>query len=161
MQSPNVWCATQRISDIPAGEVPYISREDLVVIKIDLCQRTARNHKAQLDALDAQNVLSAIDRPLCLTEERQKAVRQAIKYCTGELPDMELSWWAHQLGMPDLGNEEQPRAEGDGEALRGSEDAAGHSGAGHAREYGYRQFLIFGVVVFEIREGGRAEAGTP
>jgi len=88
----------QRLSQIPAGTVPYISQTDLVVFKINSCGLRAQGSKKRTDAADAVALLQNMPSPLRLTAEQQAIVEPSIRDVVTHGTKTE-DWWRHCLGL--------------------------------------------------------------
>ncbi|KAK4234268.1 hypothetical protein C8A03DRAFT_37958, partial [Achaetomium macrosporum] len=109
--------AAQRIRDIPQGVIPYISRKDLVVFKIESCGVRKQTKQGLIDAIDAETLLSMVKTPLALTPQQQAIVEDRIEDVMSHCKHRPRWWWRKQLGLPeeDEEDEEKEGREGDNE----------------------------------------------
>jgi len=97
-QSPYMPSAAQRLSQIPAGTVPFISQTDLVVFKVNSCGLRAQGSKKRTDAADAVALLGNMPSPLRLTAEQQAIVEPCIRDVATHGTKTE-DWWRQRLGL--------------------------------------------------------------
>ncbi len=73
--------AAAKLSDLPAGAIPYISATDLVVFKMKSCGLRAQISKKRTDAADAQALLEGltVHASLNLTDAQRVIVEPCIK----------------------------------------------------------------------------------
>ncbi|KAK4240595.1 hypothetical protein C8A03DRAFT_31301 [Achaetomium macrosporum] len=83
---PYLPSAAQRVQDIAEGDIPYISRPDLIVFKIFSCGlRATTTRKGGIDAEDAEQAI---------VEDR---IDDVVSY----FEDRPRSWWRERLGLPE------------------------------------------------------------
>lgn len=88
----------QVLSQIPTGHVPYISKIDLLVFKINSCGLRAQIAKKRIDARDATALLSEMTTPIRLTAQQvaivEPCIRDVVAYGTKS-----EDWWKQCLGL--------------------------------------------------------------
>jgi hypothetical protein len=97
-QSPYMPTEAQRLSEIPAGSVPFISQVDLFIFKMNSCGLRAQEGKKRIDALDAMYLLEDMASPLRLTAEQQAIVEPCIADVVAHTETTE-DWWRQRLGL--------------------------------------------------------------
>jgi hypothetical protein len=100
--SPYLPGSAQLLGDIPAGAIPYISIEDLIVFKIDSCGHQTTEVKKERDALDAIALLELASTrgPLFLQDHQERLVEESMSDVILHTA-RDKSWWEGRLGLPE------------------------------------------------------------
>ena len=164
-QFPYFPSAAQRVKDIPAGAIPYIALEDLILFKIYSCHRRGQC-KALADARDAFSLLGIARQPLVLTEEQRVSIAAGASHALELIPEFQRALFRRRLGLDTTNIENGQDGSGDvGEANR--EDDVERADGGKAKNnllysssFLYLGLLLLGYVLLFVAIGWVWITGT-
>ncbi len=178
-QCPCFPSAAQRVKDIPAGAIPYLSLEDIIVFKVWLCHHLGTESEAR-DAADAAfKMLGTVPQPLALTQEQQDVVAGGISRAINFAPRHRRDWFRKRLGLKPLkptnhGNgQEDGREDGqeDGQdaireagEINNEDEAEGGDGDGDGtgliNSYFFFCLFLFGYALLRVEIGRGSMTGA-
>ena len=141
-QCPCFPSAAQRVKDIPAGAIPYVSLEDIIVFKVWLCHHLGTESEARGAADAAFKLLGTVPQPLALTQEQQDVVAGGFSRAINFAPRHRRDWFRKRLGLKPLkptnhGNgQEDGREDGQESSPEGIEEGSQGGGQVDAQEDG-------------------------
>nr|QPI71220.1 hypothetical protein [Ovatospora brasiliensis] len=94
--------AAQRAKDIPAGVIPYISLEDIIVFKLWSCHHRETSPNAAKDVEEAVDLLDAVPRPLALSQQQPAIIADVISYAMLYILEDRRDWLRNRLDLKSL-----------------------------------------------------------
>ncbi|KAL8996815.1 MAG: hypothetical protein Q9169_003784 [Polycauliona sp. 2 TL-2023] len=98
-----------------AGDLPFISKADLLVSKLVACSERQDDSKKEQDAKDAKQIVDADGNPNLSDDQKQLIIKN--KECMNDVydnSDTDAKWWAEKAGLDGLvedGEEQEEQEE--------------------------------------------------
>ncbi|KAL8651549.1 MAG: hypothetical protein Q9226_004656 [Calogaya cf. arnoldii] len=90
-----------------AGDLPYISKADLLTSKLIACSERFIDLKAEKDAKDAKQIVDADGNPNLSGEQKKLIVDKGCMKDVYDNTDTDAKWWAEKAGLDGLVKEDE------------------------------------------------------